>query len=164
MPITLPHARVHARRHARVLHDTLMLARKYPPPCTRACSSLHPHYQGPYLPWFSHPTPGSFSALAYPPACTNPPQGQGACLDSQGPTVSYTSPLGSAPGPASLSQHTPVPLPSVRGPWNGAPCSTHLSSSPWPPASQSCPSLQRPPPPPAWTLSWSQLSFPSCVC
>ena len=82
---------------------------------------MHPHSQGPYLPWFSHPTPGSFSALAHRPACPNPLQGQGACLDSQGPAVSYTSPLGSAPGPASLSQHTPVPLPSVCGPWNGSP-------------------------------------------
>ena len=61
------------------------------------------------------------SALAHPPACPTPPQGQGACLDSQGPAVSYTSPLGSAPGPASLSQQPPIPLPSVHGPWMGAP-------------------------------------------
>ena len=61
------------------------------------------------------------SALAHPPACPPPPQGQGACLDSQGPAVSYTSPLGSAPGLASLSQQPPIPLPSVHGPWMGAP-------------------------------------------
>ena len=64
VPIPPPHARVHARRHARELHGTLThsMARSHSPPNTtpaparRHGSSLHPHSWRSYLPWFSHPT------------------------------------------------------------------------------------------------------------
>lgn len=129
VPIPPPHARVHARRHARELHGTLThsMARSHSPPNTTPAPARR-HAQacihtpgGPISPGSHTPPYDPCLCLSTPSIMPSPTTRPGCLPRLPGPAISHTSPLGSAPGPASLSQQAPVPLSSADGPWMGAP-------------------------------------------
>ena len=136
VPIPPPHARVHARRHARELHGTLThsMARSHtpwhahtrpqipplPPHAGMAQACIHTP-GGPISPGSHTPPYDPCLCLSTPSIMPSPTTRPGCLPRLPGPAISHTSPLGSAPGPASLSQQAPVPLSSADGPWMGAP-------------------------------------------
>lgn len=98
--------------------------------------------------------------LSTPSSVPNPTSRSGCLPRLPGPRCQLHQPPGVCTWPSLPVPATPRS--STLRPWSleGSPCSTPLSSSPWPPASQSCPSLQLPPQPPAWTPSLEPVELP----